>query len=172
MVATSWRFFGSGESAPHHHCIAAASQSFTDIATFAHTAVGDDRNVSASLLMIVIARGGAIDCRGHLRHAEAKNAATGASGPRSNTDQHASDSAAHQIEGDVIGHGIADDDGNLHGLSERAKLQRFILRRNMLYGGNGGLDDENVRACFLSNCAKALGLLGNGADGREDIGLL
>src|SRR5437899_7313309 len=131
MIAASRRFFGPGKSAPDHYGVTAASESFANIAAFAHPAVGNDRDVTAGLLVIVIARGSAIDCRGYLRDAKTKNATTGAGRAGSHTDQYTGHTTAHQLQRHVVGNSVADDDGNPHGPGERRKVQRFILRGNM-----------------------------------------
>ncbi len=89
MIAVARRFVRFGESAADHDGVRAAGERFANVAALAHSAVGDDGNVARGFLEIGVARGGAIDRRRDLRHAEAEHAARGAGRARTDADEHA-----------------------------------------------------------------------------------
>ena len=172
MIALAGRFLGPREGAAHHDGIGPAGQRLADIPALAHAAVGDDGHVTAGQLMVIIARGGAIHRGGDLRNAQAEHAAAGAGGPRPDPNQDAGHAAAHQLQGDVVGDRVADENGDFHLAAEFSQLEGFVFGGLMFDSGNGGLDDENIGARLLGNGAKALRPLRNGTDGGQDAGLL
>ena len=78
MIAAARRFVRLGKRAADHDGVRAAGERFANIAAFAHSAVGDDRNIARGFLEIGIARRRAIDRGRDLRHAEAEDAARSA----------------------------------------------------------------------------------------------
>ena len=118
MIAVARRFLCLGKSAADHDGVRAAGERFANIAAFAHSAVGDDRNVARSFLEVGIARGRAIDRGSDLRNAEAENAARGAgrAGPDSN--QNRGGTAFHDFQSHIVTDGVSDDDRNAHVAAE------------------------------------------------------
>ena len=139
---------------PDHDGVRAAGERFANVAAFAHSAVGDDRNVARGFLEIGIARRGAIDRGGDLRHAETEDAARGAGRAGPDADENRGRTAFHDLEGDVVADGVADDDRDAHVAAEFFEIERFIFRGNVADRRDGALHDENIRAGFLRDRAE------------------
>src|ERR1700730_256966 len=69
VVSFTRRFDRFRESAADHHRVRAASQGFTNVASSAHSTVRDDRYIATCFLAMVVARGRAVYCSGHLGYA-------------------------------------------------------------------------------------------------------
>src|SRR4029453_8685702 len=125
MIAASWSFLRLGKCAAHHDCVRAASQRLTNVAAFAHSAVGDDGHVSRCFFEISIARCRAIDCGRHLRNPKSEHTTRSASGSRTNTNQYRRRPALHYLESYVVTDGVSHDHRNTHLTTKSFKIQRF-----------------------------------------------
>src|ERR1700751_1521867 len=106
MIAFSRGLDGLGERASDHHRVRTASQGLTNVASFTHPAVGNDRHVPASPLQGIMSVGCAMHGRGDLRYAKAQDASRSASCARPYTDQNSCHPAFHKFKGDLEANGI------------------------------------------------------------------
>src|ERR1700730_1389919 len=66
MISFTRCFDRFGKGTTYHYRIRATRECLTDVASFAHTTIGNDWYIFTALLKMVIARGGAIDCSRYL----------------------------------------------------------------------------------------------------------
>ena len=151
MPGASWAL---ANALPDHDGIRAAGERFANIAALAHSAIGDDRNVTRSFLEIGIARRRAIDGGGDLRHAQAEHAARSAGRAGTDADQHRRRTAFHDLERHLVTDGVADDDRDPHLAAKFREIERFIFGGNVPHGRDRALHDENIRARFLRDRAE------------------
>src|SRR5437667_2035794 len=114
MITGARRLLRASKRAADHDCIRATSERFANVAALAHSAVGDDRDITRRFFEISVARGGAIDRGGDLRHPESKDTAWRASCSGTDADENAGRSAFHNFQRDIVADGVADDDRDAH----------------------------------------------------------
>src|SRR5437868_6984871 len=102
MIASAGSFGGSGEGTPNHDGVGPAGQRFANIAAFAHSPIGNDRNETRRLFEISITGGGTIHRGSDLRNAQAEDTARGTRCARANANQNRGWAAGHDLKCDVV----------------------------------------------------------------------
>jgi hypothetical protein len=97
-----------------HDGVCPTSEGLANVASFAHSSVGDNRYVTTGLFVKIISSRGAIDGGCHLRYSQAKDATRGAGGSRTDADQNSGDPAFKNLQGHVISDRVANNDRAIH----------------------------------------------------------
>src|ERR1043165_4171772 len=122
VITAAGSFISFGESAPYHDSISAAGECLTNVAAFAHAAIGNDWNKSRRSFEVGIARGRAIHGGSDLRYPQPKDAARGTGRPRTDADKNSGRPAAHDFESNVVSDRVADNDRDPHFTAEFLKI--------------------------------------------------
>src|SRR6202011_4234400 len=125
MVAFARRFNCFRESAADHDGVRAASKGLADVASLAHPPVGDNRDIFARLLVMVVPRRSTIDGCRYLRYTQPQDASRRTGCSRSDSNQNTRNTASDDFKRDVVSHSVADDHGTSHFSAENFKIKRF-----------------------------------------------
>ena len=145
VEAAAGGFGGAGEGGADHDGVGAGDEGLAEVAAGANAAVGDDRDVAAGALVVDVAGVGALDGGGDLGDADAEHFAAGAGGAGADADQQAGDALFHQFERGVEADRVADQRGDADLVDQVAQDQSGLGAGVVAGGGDGGLDDEDVR---------------------------
>src|SRR5207247_8768307 len=98
MITGARRLLRASKRAADHDCIRATRERFANVAALAHSAVGDDWDITRRFFEISVARGSTIDRGGDLRHTQSKHTARSASCSRTDANDNADRAAFHNFQ--------------------------------------------------------------------------
>ena len=168
VVAASRRFLRRCQNRTQHDSVCAGGERLAYGAAVAQTAVRDDRHVASGVAVVGVARGGGVDRRGHLRHADAEHFAARARRARSDADEYRGDAGFHQLFRRGERHGVADDHRYVaHVLHEFVEDEALLAGRDVARAGDGCLHDEDIDAGVGSDAGELLRVHGRGRNGGD-----
>ena len=153
----------SGE--PTIRASAPAAIGLGQLATAAHAAVGDDRDVSAGLGQVRVTGRRDVADRRDLRNTDPEDLAGRARGAGPDTDEDRRRALLHEGEGRLGVRRVADRDRDRHVAGEVLERQRVVVRGQVAGAADLALDEEQVGAVLGTERAEAAGGAGRGGHG-------
>jgi hypothetical protein len=98
VVAAARRLRRRGERRAHHDSVRASHETLADIAARTDPAIGNDRDIPAALLVVVVARRSAVDRRCDLRDTNTEHLAACAGRARPDANEHSGHARTHDLE--------------------------------------------------------------------------
>ncbi len=127
--AVTGRLLRACQRRADHEQVRAGGDGLGHLATTAHAAVADDRDVDAGALEVVVAGGGHVGDGGHLRYADAQHLTRGAGGTRPDAHEDGRDALLHERCRRLVRGGVAGRHGDAHEPGELGRAPAARSRR-------------------------------------------
>ena len=172
MKTTAGGLRSSREDRPDHDGVGAGCERLCHVATDPHAAVGDHLHPPPGFLQVGLAGRGNVAGGGDLGDADAKHAAGGAGGARTDPDEDARNPCLHQLQGRLVFDAVTGQHRNRQARAQLFEGELLVGARDVAGGEHGALDDQAVGARLLHHRGTAAGMGRHAGHGDRHSGTL